>query len=348
VRHGAGKTSESDPWGAVAAASKRPIDVFALGEVSLDRVLEVDAFPPAGSKARLLSDVVRPGGQVATAALACARLGLRVAYATATGEDAAAERALAPLGRAGIDLGGVQRRGEWVTREAVVLVEAASGERSILERRDATTRLAIAGLDRKAIESARLLMVDATDPDAALWAARIARQAGGVVMLDADRPSPGLDSLLEAIDFPVVSRLLAEEIGSSSSVGSGLDALLERGSRVAVATLGELGALARSQGVRRGEVASPAFEIEARDTTGSGDAFHAGLAVGVLAGLRIEVALARANAVAALNCEAQGAQGGLPTVDELDRFLETARRRSWRDPQLAVGPGASLRTRGGA
>ena len=54
----------------------RSLDVLGAGECSLDTQLLVDAFPPPGGKARVLEWSERPGGQVATAVLAAARLGL--------------------------------------------------------------------------------------------------------------------------------------------------------------------------------------------------------------------------------------------------------------------------------
>jgi sulfofructose kinase len=59
------------------------------------------------------------------------------------------------------------------------------------------------------------------------------------------------------------------------------------------------------------------------DTTGAGDAFRGGFAAGCLRSPdgSIEDALAYANAVAALNCRALGARGGLPTAGEVDDLL---------------------------
>jgi sulfofructose kinase len=68
---------------------------------------------------------VLPGGQIATATLACARLGLRTAYVGALGE-ADATIVLEPLVRAGSDVSGVKRVPGVASRSAVVLVEEES------------------------------------------------------------------------------------------------------------------------------------------------------------------------------------------------------------------------------
>jgi fructokinase len=108
-----------------------------------------------------------------------------------------------------------------------------------------------------------------------------------------------------------------------------LDLILERGARLAVLTLGEHGALARS-GSGRARSASP--QVDVVDTVGAGDAFGAGLlrwlwktdrlgvrAVGDLDDAELADALAFATAVAALQCTRAGATP--PTLDEVETFL---------------------------
>jgi len=99
---------EDDPlW--TGGRQNGALDVVGLGESSLDYVCVVERWPMPGQKTTLLHLDARAGGQVASALLGCARLGLRVAYLGAVGEDDAAERVLEPLGRAGVDLSGVRR-----------------------------------------------------------------------------------------------------------------------------------------------------------------------------------------------------------------------------------------------
>jgi ribokinase len=98
---------------------------------------------------------------------------------------------------------------------------------------------------------------------------------------------------------------------------------------MAVVTLGGRGALAR---LGEREIACPAFRVEARDTTGAGDAFMAGFHWGLYEGLDPENVLRAAAAVAALNCRGRGAQAGLPDAGELRRFLAAEEPGVWVDP----------------
>jgi len=302
----------------------RELDVIALGQNSLDRVAVVERVPAFGGKQRALEVHELPGGQVATAALACARLGLRTAYLGAVGDDGAGERVLAPLRRAGVDCRGVKRVAGAQTQLALILVDRETGERIVLWHRDPRLALAPGDLDLARLRSARLLLCDAGDPAASRAAAAAVRAAGGAVVLDADTPGPGVEALVAEVDFPIVSRAFAEAWGEGGSVRDGLAAIAARGARLAVVTLGASGAVAQA-----GErvIESPAFAVGVVDSTGAGDVFHAAFAWALLAGGDAETLLRSAGAAAALACRALGAQGALPTPEEIEAFLARAERR---------------------
>ena len=305
------------------------LDLIGLGQCSVDHVCTVEGLPRLGGKQAMLAYEVLAGGQVATALLAGARLGLRGAFFGTTGSDAGAVLALAPLEAAGIDLAGVRRVAGAATRLAVILVDRTSGERTVLGYRDPRLRLRAADLPDGRLARARCLLADGVDPDAAASAARAARVAGVPVVLDVDAGGAELEPLLAAADFPIVSRSFAEAFGGDGQVRSGLSRLVGLGARMAVATLGELGCLAR---LGEREIASPGFAIAPRDTTGAGDVFHAAFAWGLLESLAPEPLLRAANAAAAISCRALGAQGGLPTRAELTAFLRDHRPAPWREP----------------
>jgi sugar/nucleoside kinase (ribokinase family) len=73
--------------------------------------------------------------------------------------------------------------------------------------------------------------------------------------------------------------------------------LLAGGARMAVMKLGPRGC-----GIftREGELASPAFDVHAKDTTGAGDCFVGGFLAALLRGLGVAESARFANAVAAL------------------------------------------------
>ena len=229
-----------------ANANGRELDLLGFGQCSVDHVCTVEGLPRIGGKQGMLAYEVLPGGQVATAVLAGTRLGLRGAFVGSTGSDAGADIALAPLAAAGIDLAGVRRVPGAATRLAVILVDRASGERTVFGYRDPRLRLRATDLPAERLAQTRCLLVDGEDPGAAAAVARAARAAGTAVVLDVDAGGAELEPLLAAVDFPIVSRSFAESYGGDGSVRTGLARLAAHGPRMAVVTLGELGCLARA------------------------------------------------------------------------------------------------------
>ena len=94
---------------------------------------------------------------------------------------------------------------------------------------------------------------------------------------------------------------------------------------VAAMTLGAHGSLAR---VNRRFYYSPAFVVNCADTTGAGDVFHGAFCYSVLQGMSIQDSLQLSNAMAALNCTAIGARGGIGTLEQARELIRRGERRS--------------------
>jgi sulfofructose kinase len=301
------------------------VDVVALGENSIDLLAMLPPGPlPVGAKRRLRGLTRLPGGQAATAAAGCARLGWRTRYVGCVGDDEMGRVLVTALEHCGVEMAVATVAGA-TSRTAVILVEP-DGERTVLEYRD--PRLAFPADDglHALVADARILIVDATDLPASIVAARFARTLGVRTIVDVDTRCDGLDSLLELADLIVVSAPFAEAYGEAGSVVNGLARLAEQfHPSLAIATLGADGAVALVNGV---EIRAPGFRVAARDTTGAGDAFRAALAAGWLlhdSTADVPVLLEYANAAAALNCREIGAQAGLPIRDEVAALVTGSR-----------------------
>jgi sulfofructose kinase len=171
----------------------------------------------------------------------------------------------------------------------------------------------------------RLLHIDGHDTPAVAHAARIARDAGIPVTVDVDTIYPGFEHVLPLIDYLVAS---SEFPGLWTHEGDPFRALemiqREFGMRVAAMTLGAHGALALENGHF---LYSPAFVVSCVDTTGAGDVFHGAFCYSVLQGMSLPDALDFSNAMAALNCTALGARGGIRGAAEVRSLMRSAERR---------------------
>ncbi len=308
----------------VPLQESRAFDVLAFGLNSVDLVAVVAECPEWNSKQRLQRFAQLPGGQMATAAAVCARLGWRTRYVGAFGDDHFGQMSRDSLAHEGVDL-----QAAWTVRGAtnqfaVVLVDARSGARTVLWDRDPLLGFRGRPVPRDAIESARLLIVDCQETAAATEAARCARAAAIPTIVDVERVRPAIGDLLREIDVIVAAQSFPEELTGYGDPGRALEALAsEYRAPIVCVTLGEEGSLARSGGR---EIRTHGFAVKCVDTTGAGDAFRGGFAAACLEmpGGPLEDVLEYANAVAALNCRALGARGGMPSREEVDRLL-TAR-----------------------
>jgi sulfofructose kinase len=289
-------------------------DLVGVGQISLDHVASVRVMPAPGGKGELGVTRELPGGQVATALRAARRLGLRCALAGAVGADAAGEAALAALRAEGVELSGVCCLAGVPTRQARVLVEPGSGERTIFELRDPDLVLpppALPGV----IEAARALLVDLEHPQAALDAVARASRAGIPSLLDVDRATPIALELVRNAEYPIVSEGFANELSGTTSHRQLLSELAGPRTQIAVITRGARGSLAWVGGR---VVETPARSVDVRDTTGAGDVFRGAFAWALLVGHAPERILALANSAAAWSCQALGAQGALPTRAQVE------------------------------
>src|SRR5437868_7116845 len=265
-------------------SSTSKVDVVGVGLNATDTLIPVHQYPPAGSKVEFRSANVLPGGQVATAMVACQSWGLRTRYVGKVGDDLAATLHRSEFANHGVETHLLTAPG-CPSQQAFILVDDA-GERTVLWKRDDRLILRPEELDHDWIVSSRALHVDGHDTAAAAAAAGWARSAGVPVIADLDELYPGVEELLKSVDYLITSRDIPGRLMEEPDLRKALLALRERfACRLTAATLGEEGVLAWD-GTRFHY--APAFRVETLDTTGAGDIFHAGFIYGLLQGWSLQ------------------------------------------------------------
>jgi sulfofructose kinase len=296
------------------------IDVLGIGLNATDTLLLVSEFPPYGGKVAFTRELLSPGGQVATAIVACARLGLRAKYIGTIGDDLRGQTQRESLEGTGVDASGLVVRPNCPNQTAYIVIDQSTGERTVLWQRPDCLRLDPCEIRAEDIANTRLLHIDGYDIEAAAHAASLARRHSVPVSVDVDTLYSGFDSVLEHVDFLVAGSGWPSKWTGDADAFAALTRLdREYGFRVTAMTLGDRGALA----LRDGQWAySPGFEVPCMDTTGAGDVFHGAFCYAMLAGFNMQFALEFSNAAAALNCTAIGARGHIATLAEVNSFLE--------------------------
>jgi len=286
-------------------------DVVGVGECSLDEVWRLEGPLTPGGKARAAGRELLGGGQVATAMVACARLGLRAAWAGAIGDDEAGRQVLAGLREEEVDVSAAHLVPGGATRTALVIVDRA-GERTVIEQIDRRVCLPHGDLAATPagarLSGARVVHLDGAHPQQSLAAARLAGELGALVSVDLDHPYPGIDELLQLTDLCFTSGGLPQLLSGRDDLQAALldlRARLRPGALVGC-TLGAAGAAALDGDTL---LLSPALPVEVVDTTACGDTFHAAALCALLDGRSLPSLLAFANAAAALKCRALGRRG---------------------------------------
>ena len=307
------------------------VDVVGVGLNATDTMIPLPHYPALGSKVEFRSANVLPGGQVATAVIACQQWGLRTRYVGKVGEDAAAEMHRAEFAKVGVEAHLFTTAG-CASQQAFILIDEA-GERTVLWKRDHRLTLLPEELQRDWVTNARALHVDGHDTAAASQAARWARAASVPVIADIDDVYPGVEELLWSIDYLITSRDIPGRLIGELDLTRALPALQRRyGCRLTAATLGHDGVLAWDGSTL---VYAPAFRVVPADTTGAGDIFHAGFIYGLLQGWPLSRQLDFACAAAALNCKGIGARGGIQSAAAIETFMKMGERHP-SAPGLAI------------
>src|SRR2546425_1446615 len=300
------------------------VDVVGVGLNASDTLIPVAHYPARGSKVEFRSAQVLPGGQVATAMVACQQWGLRTRYVGKVGDDGAAAVHRAEFARRGVE-GHLFTAPGCPSQQAFILVDDF-GERTVLWKRDERLTLRPEEVHREWIVNSRALHVDGHDTAAATVAASWARAVGVPVIADLDELYPGVETLLNNVDYLITSRDIPGRLMEEPDLRKSLPALHQRfGCRLTAATLGEEGVLAWDG--QQFHYAA-AFCIQPVDTTGAGDIFHAGFIYGLLQGWPLQRQLDFACAAAALNCTAVGARGGIQSIDSIEHLIATGARHA--------------------
>ncbi|HEY3707363.1 MAG TPA: PfkB family carbohydrate kinase [Terracidiphilus sp.] len=307
------------------------VDLVGVGLNATDTLIPLAEFPARGSKVEYHRASFLPGGQTASAVVACQTWGLTTRYVGKLGDDDAARLHQSEFARTGVDARLVEVPNA-ASPQSLIIVDAG-GERTVLCRRDERLLLQPEEMERDWIVSARALHVDGYETAAATQAARWAHEAGVPVIADLDETYSGVEDLIRCVDYLIVSRDFPARLTGERDLGLALKLIRKQyDCKLTAATLGQDGVIAWD-GQRL--LHRAAYHVPVVDTTGAGDVFHAGFIYGLLRGWELDHQLDFACAAAALNCTCSGARGGIRGVEHVEQVMATTPRYSIADP-LAI------------
>lgn len=283
--------------------------ITVVGSVNMDLVVRTNRFPKQGETA--LGDLYTtvPGGKGANQAVAAARLGEMVQMIGAVGTDAFGDELLKGLAAESIDIGLVKR------------VEGTSGIANILLSEGDNRIIVVPGANH-ALEAHELEAFES----------KLA--ASDIVILQLELPIPVVQRTLEICHkhnvptilnpapadaftkelLPYATYLTPNETEAEEIFGADWEQGIEKYPNRLIVTLGKEGAR-YFDGSKHIHVKG--FETQAIDTTGAGDTFNGAFAVALVENMPFAEAVRFANAAASLSVEKFGAQGGMPSRQEV-------------------------------
>lgn len=300
------------------------LDIIGLGEVCIDWIAFLDHLPEPDEKI-FAKYAKSPGGVTANFVTAAARLDCKTGFIAGVGDDDHGRFLINTLKANGVDTSHVKVHNDRSTAFNILLV-SRKGEKIALQDPNLRDNVpAPEELDEQYLSKARCLHTSAIKIATTEKAVELAKRRGVTVSFDLEKHvavqgMAKLRKILKNTDVLLPNKAGARELTKEDDLAGAAKRLLSYGPHVVVVTLGGRGCMVVTT-QEKFEV--PAIKVNAVDTTGAGDAFAAGFLYGtILKGWDLKKAAVFANGVAAIKCLHPGAQGGLPTVNEVKEFLK--------------------------
>jgi sugar/nucleoside kinase (ribokinase family) len=295
-------------------------DVYAYGVLAPSTLVELDgAFPDETGYGEITRTHPSLGGEAAGGAYVLARLGVATKLSgNRLGNDLDSLRVLELLTGAGVDCTAIGTDAEDPVTEIVI---SGNGERTVLgsygrmlERKDWSEP------SRADIESAKIVCLDPFFGDASDQAAEWCR-AASIPYVTVDTPPDS--AIAQHAAVVIVSEEFAARSYDSSDPETVMSTFTGRCKGLTILTRGAKPLLYSRDGAAASDFTP--FGVGARDTTGAGDSFRAGIIYGMLKGYHDPELIETASAVAAMvSLQVPGVLNS-PTVDELEGFLAANR-----------------------
>jgi sugar/nucleoside kinase (ribokinase family) len=289
----------------------------------------LDRLPAAGELLATDDFLLQPGGCAANTAIALGKLGVRAAVCGRVGDDLLGDFVARDLGSREIDTRGVLRT-EGSSTSKTVIVPVVGEDRRFIHTFGANAALTARDIEPSALAAAEViyvggyLILPSLREDELAGRLREARSHGAQVVLDVAVPS-GQELSLEAAsvllplaDYFVPNSDEAWALTGETDPARQAERFVEHGANTVVIKLGERGVHVRSGDVSF-EVHAPPMQVI--EPSGAGDAFAAGLMLGILEGWELERSMRFASVIGGSACTALGCWAGVFTRSQAEEFL---------------------------
>jgi ribokinase len=297
--------------------------IVVIGSSNTDMVVQSERLPRPGESVLGGDFMMAGGGKGANQAVAVARMGHKVVFSAALGNDIFGDAALNSYQNFGIDTTHIVRK-DIPSGVALIMVDS-KGQNCISVALGANNALTIEDVlpALESVESGDIVLLQLEIPMATVEAAVEAAAAKGArVVLNPAPAAPVSEQVLSNLYLITPNQTEAQtltgvEVTDEASACEAAQILCARGVERVVITMGGSGAYLYENG--KGVIV-PARMVDAIDTTAAGDVYNGALCAALAEGKSLEQALAFATKASAISVTRAGAQPSVPSREEVDNF----------------------------
>jgi ribokinase len=285
--------------------------ITVIGSISTDFVVTTDILPSIGETVSGLDFNQSFGGKGANQAVAAARLGGQVTMVGAVGDDVFGDQLIANLDNNGISTDNVERVTHAPSGSAIITLH--QNDNAIIYVAGANNLISTIGSEEivAVIKQSKLIILQNEIPQGQIdWIVETSNRLDVPVLYN---PAPARQvnqELMNKVTYITPNESEFSLIFKGLSLSEGL----RRYPNKLLVTLGSKGVIYFDG---KEEVLVPAYHVQPVDTTGAGDTFNGAFAVAVTNGLALKDSVRFGNLAASLSIQKFGAQGGMPTIEEM-------------------------------
>lgn len=309
--------------------------ICVIGSLNIDITTTVDRFPKIGESVFSKTfDLFVGGGKGGNQSVALGKLGADVMMVGKLGDQFYGPQYLEVLKDHNVNFEAIKIEKDTFSGAALIAVDK-NGDNMIFAYPGANSKVDIEFIDEEwdMISKCDIFLLQLEIPlETNIFIIKKLKALDKIIILD---PAPAMkfpDELLNLIDYITPNEHELESLTgivaqNEEDIKRSVNILISRGSKTVIVKSGSKGSYIAQNNEF---VHIPAFKIQAVDPTAAGDSFNAGLALKIAEGKDIYESVKFANAVGAMATMSLGAQNAMPSMDEVNQFLQVKNR-----PRLA-------------
>ncbi len=294
--------------------------IVGIGACVMDTLYELSEFPKEDTKLRANSSKLAGGGPVATGLIAASKLGEKTSYIGVLSDDNGGAFLKKDFEKYDVNTNLIEIKSGYRSFTSVIWLNSKTTSRTCVFDKGNLPQLSLNEEQINAIKNAELLMVDGNEIEAAIDAAKIAKENNTKVLYDCGGLYDGVEKLLELTDIMIPSEEFSLGITGCKTAEEAAKKLYELYKpEVVVITKGKKGGI-----IYDGNdlVDYPIYPADVVDSNGSGDVFHGAFAAGVVKGYDYLKCCHFASGVSGLKCMGIGARESAPDFETTEKYLK--------------------------